>query len=184
MTHTWFTPSWIVRTSSSQEAFVPSLMKSIQDIDRTLPIAGIYTIQDLQKKTLAPQEFNAELMGMMAGLAFLLALVGVYGLISNSVAKRKREMGIRLALGASTLQAVGQVASEGIVLALLGAALGLVLARLTSEFLRGLVFGLSTTDVVTFLAVAVGLVLVASLASIIPSLRVAAIDPATTLKAD
>jgi len=183
MTHTWFMPSWIVRTSGPQESFLPQLTKAIQDVDPMLPIAGIYTIRDLQRNTLAPQQLNAELMAMMAGLAFVLALVGVYGLISNSVARRKREMGIRLALGASTMRAVVQIAAEGMLLALAGAVIGAVLARFASRFLQGLVFGLSTTDAVTFLVVAVGLVLVASLASLIPSLRVAAIDPAA-LKAD
>jgi putative ABC transport system permease protein len=149
-----------------------------------LPIAGVYRIEDLQKKTLAPQRFNAVLMGAMAALAVIVAIVGVYGLISNSVVDRAREIGIRLALGATTLGAVRAVASEGIILVVAGTGIGCVLARLSSQFLRGLVFGLRATDAVTFYGVAIGAVIVASFASVVPAMRAAAIDPATTLRVD
>jgi hypothetical protein len=97
MAHTFFAPSWIVRIPGPQEAVLPALEKAIHGTDPMLPLAGIYTIQDLERKALAPQQLNAELMGMMAALAFFLALIGVYGLISNSVAKRgvKSEFGWR-----------------------------------------------------------------------------------------
>jgi predicted permease len=182
--HTWFNPAWIIRSAGPPEALLPNLLRALQSVDRMLPIAGVYRIEDLQKKTLAPQRFNAVLMGAMAALAVIVAIVGVYGLISNSVVDRAREIGIRLALGATTLGAVRAVASEGIILAVAGTGIGCVLAGLGSQFLRGLVFGLSTTDVFTFYGVAIGAVIVASLASVVPSVRAAAIDPATTLRVD
>lgn len=182
--HTWFSPAWIVRTTGAQEGFVPALRQAIQDTDRTLPIAELSTVVDLQRKSVAPHELNAGLMGLMAALALVLAIVGIYGLVSNSVVQRQREMGIRLALGASAPRVVGQIAREGVVLATVGAGIGLLMARFATQFLKGLIFGVSPTDVMTFVAAAAGLVVVASVASLIPSLRAASIDPAVTLKAD
>ncbi|HYR92189.1 MAG TPA: ABC transporter permease [Terriglobia bacterium] len=184
MAHTWFSPAWIVRTVGYQQGFIVSLQQAMRTIDPMLPIAGIYTIDDLITRSLAPQRFDAELMGLMAGLALILALVGVYGLIANSVVERTREIGIRLALGATPETAIRTVASEGIILAVVGAGIGCVVARFTSRFLQGLVFGLSTTDAITFFEVAMGLIVIASAASMIPALRIVTINPVTTLKSE
>jgi predicted permease len=182
MAHTWFSPAWIVRTSGHQNDLALSLKNIMKTIDPLLPIAGIYTADDLLTKSLAPQRFNAALMGLMAGLALMLALVGVYGLISNSVVERTREIGIRLALGATPRSTIRTVASEGMILAVIGVLIGCVAARFASQLLRGMVFGLSTTDATTFLQTAIGLIIVASIASVIPALRIVTLDPMTTLK--
>src|SRR5262249_39964718 len=158
-------------TTGAQEGFVPALKQAIQETDRMLPIAEISTVNDLQRRSVAPQQLNAELMGLMATLALVLAIIGVYGLVSNSVVQRQREIGIRLALGAGAGRVVGQIAREGILLAAIGTVIGSALARFASQFLKGLVFGVSTTDAMTFASAATGLVVIASLASLIPSLR-------------
>ncbi|MCL5744631.1 MAG: ABC transporter permease, partial [Acidobacteria bacterium] len=135
LVHTWFSPSWVVRTS-------------------------------------APQ----------AGLALLLAAVGIYGLTANSVAERTREMGIRMALGANAGRAVWTVAMPGILLAVAGVAVGCLLACGTAQVLQHLVWGVSPTDPVSFVVAALALVSVAAAGSILPALRLARVNPAETLR--
>jgi predicted permease len=182
--HTWFAPAWIVRTSGPQQRVVRDLQRALAAVDPLLPIAGVFTTDDLMLKSLAPQRFNAELMGLMAGLALLLALVGVYGLVANSVVERTREIGIRIALGAAPGSAIRMVASEGVFLAVIGSAAGCGIAIFATRLLRDLIYGLKVTDPITFAAVASGLVLVASAASVIPALRIVRIDPVETLRMD
>jgi ABC-type antimicrobial peptide transport system permease subunit len=112
----------------------------------------------------------------------LLAVVGLYGLISQSVVERTRELGIRLALGASVARAVRDAAVPGVSLALAGVAAGCVFAGLAVRVLQHLLWGVSTTDPLTFLSVTFGLMLVAVFASIIPALRIARLNPSDTLR--
>ena len=121
-------------------------------------------------------------IGGVAGLALLLAAIGIYGLIANSVVERTRELGIRMALGATVSQAMKTVAIAGVLLAAAGVAIGCALARAASQVLRSFVWGVSAADPLTFVAAAAGLLLVAMLASFIPALRVLRLDPAHTLR--
>ena len=118
----------------------------------------------------------------MGGLAILLASLGVYGLIAQAVSQRRREMGIRLALGATANGVVRAASLPGITLALAGIVCGVVLALFATRLLKGLIWGVAPNDPTTFLAVAVLLLAVTALASIIPALRLAALDPAQTLR--
>jgi ABC-type antimicrobial peptide transport system permease subunit len=121
-------------------------------------------------------------LGALAGLALLLAAVGIYGLIANSVAERTRELGIRLALGATVPQAMRSVALPGVALALAGVAVGSVLAGFASQLLRHLIWGVRPGDPLTFVAVGLGLLAVAAAASFLPALRVTRLNPAETLR--
>jgi ABC-type antimicrobial peptide transport system permease subunit len=112
----------------------------------------------------------------------LLAATGIYGLIAQSVAQRTREVGIRLALGASRWQVMRAVALPGILFALVGVLIGCALARIAVQSLQRLVWGIQVGDPVTFVGIAVGLLLVATAASILPTFRLARIDPAQTLR--
>ena len=125
---------------------------------------------------------NATLAGILAGLALLLAAVGIYGLIANSVAERTRELGIRMALGATVAQAIRTVSAAGIRLALLGLLLGCIVALAAVRVLRTLLWGIAPNDALTFAAVCGALLLVAGLASLLPGLRVVHIHPAQTLR--
>jgi ABC-type antimicrobial peptide transport system permease subunit len=122
------------------------------------------------------------LLGTLAALALLLAFVGLYGLVASSVAERTRELGIRIALGASSRQAVAAAALPGLVLAVAGAAIGGVSARLGASTLRHLVWGVSPADPLTF-AIAIGTVLVVcAIASLVPALRIARLNPIRALR--
>jgi ABC-type antimicrobial peptide transport system permease subunit len=121
-------------------------------------------------------------MGTLAGLALLLAGIGIYGLIANSVAERTRELGIRMALGASAAQAVRSAALPGLALALAGCALGGLLAAGSVSVLRHLLWGVSGTDPATFLGVAIGILVVAAFSSFVPALRIVSLSPAVTLR--
>ena len=182
LVHTWFSPSWIVRTSGPAQGAIAGMQRAIQEVDPQLPFAGFHSMEDVRYRALAQERFQAFLLGALAGLALLLAAVGIYGLIANSVAERTRELGIRLALGATVPQAMRAVALPGVALALAGVVVGSVLAGFTSQLLRHLVWGVRPGDPVTFVAVGLGLLGVAAGASCLPALRVPRLNPAETLR--
>jgi ABC-type antimicrobial peptide transport system permease subunit len=122
------------------------------------------------------------LLGTLSGLALLLAIVGIYGLMSQSVLERRRELGIRLALGATLSRTMRDAALPGIVLAVLGVAAGCLLATVSTRVLEHLVWGVSTTDAITYVTVSIGLLLIAAMASFIPALRIIRLNPADTLR--
>ena len=158
------------------------MQRAIQAVDPQLPFAGFRSMEDVRYRSLARERFQASLLAALAGLALLLAAVGIYGLIANSVAERTRELGIRLALGATVAQAMRAIALPGLALALAGVLAGSLLAGLASRFLRHLIWGVRPNDPLTFGAVALGLLAVAAAASFLPALRVAHLNPAETLR--
>ncbi len=182
LAHTWFSPSWVVRTSVPQGGVIAGMQRAVEAIDPQLPFAGFRSMADVRSRSLSEQRVGAILLTILGGLALVLAAVGIYGLIANSVAERTRELGIRMALGATTGQAMRAVALPGVALALGGVIVGCVLARAAAQVLRHLVWGVSATDAVTFGMVALTLLLVSAAASFIPALRVARLNPAQTLR--
>jgi predicted permease len=180
--HTWFSPSWIVRSSGPPEGIIAGMQRAIQAVDPQLPFAGFHNMTDVRYHALAKERFQAALLGSLAGLALLLAAIGIYGLIANSVAERARELGIRLAMGATISQAMRAVALPGIVLAAAGIGAGSVIAGFASRLLTNLIWGVRPGDPLTFAAVAIVLLAVAALASMLPALRVLRLNPAETLR--
>ncbi len=180
--HAWFQPSWVVRSSGRPRALVAGLARAVEALDPLLPFARFETMDELLGASLRGQRFQAALVGSLAALALLLAAVGIYGLIASSVTVRTRELGIRMALGATAGEAVRQVAVQGIALSLAGIAAGCALAAAATRLLRAVLFGVSSTDALTFVAVAVGLLLTAAVASILPALRITRLNPAETLR--
>lgn len=183
LVHTWFSPSWIVRIAGgSQERVIREIQRVATIIDPLVPIAEFRTVRDLRAQSLAFQRFLATLLATLSGLALLLAIVGIYGLMAQSVAERTRELGIRLALGATLSQALRQAAMPGIVLALAGVAAGCAFAGMSVKVVRNLVWGISTLDPLTYTSVALGLLLVAAAASFVPALRIIRLNPSDTLR--
>jgi predicted permease len=182
MVHTWFSPSWIVRTAGPPEGVIAGMQRALESVDPQLPFAGFHSMEDVRYRSLAQERFQAVLLGALAGLALLLAAVGIYGLIANSVAERTRELGIRLALGATVPQAMRSVALPGVALALAGVAAGSVLAGFATQLLRHMVWGVHPGDPLTFVAVGIGLLGVAAAASFLPALRITRLNPAETLR--
>jgi predicted permease len=182
LVHVWFSPNWIVRFAGPAEGITGGMQRTLESVDPQLPFAGFHSMEDVRYRSLAQERFQAVLLGALAGLALLLAAVGIYGLIANSVAERTRELGIRIALGASVAQAMRSVALPGVALALAGVLVGSVLAGFATRMLQHLVWGVRTGDPLTFVAAGIGLLGVAAAASFLPALRVTRLNPAETLR--
>ena len=171
--------------SSAAEGSVAALMRAaIASADSDLPPGEIASLGAILDRSLDEPRFRSLLLGAFACAALLLAAVGVYGLISYSVAQRRREIGIRVALGAQPRQVLVPVLREGLMLAAIGAAIGLAGAFATTRLLSRFLFGIGATDPLTFAGVCLLLLAVALLATYIPSRRALRIDPIAALRAD
>jgi predicted permease len=182
--HTWFSPSWVVRSSGPIAGVPGTIRESIAAVDPLLPIAKMASMADVQAASLAPQRFMMSVVLGLGAVALLLAAIGIHGLIASSVSERTRELGIRLALGATSRQVLSAVVLPGIVLAAAGVAIGSAAALAVVRLLRSFLWGVQPADPVTFAIVISGLLGVALLASLIPALRVLRLDPARTLRAE
>jgi predicted lysophospholipase L1 biosynthesis ABC-type transport system permease subunit len=180
--HSWFSPKWVIRASGPTGSLAAQIQRAVASVDSQLPIASFQTIDDLQAHITSGQRYRAALFSIFAGLALLLAAVGIYGLVSQSVTQRTHELGVRMALGASAQQTIASVMKPGILLALLGAGAGYLLSRAAVRFLEHLLWGVRPTDPIAFAAAAAILLLVAALASLAPALRILRLDPAQTLR--
>jgi predicted permease len=182
MANIWFSPVWIVRTHQDNRGIATAMQRALASVDPRLPFSSFKTMADVRGAALQEQRYQAAIFSVLAALATLLAALGLYGLIAQSVAQRKREMGIRLALGATVNGVIRAAAVPGIALSLAGVALGIVLALFATRLLKSQIWGVAPTDPATFVTVALVLICVAAGASIIPALRLARLDPAQTLR--
>jgi len=180
--HAWFQPSWIVRTESSMESVGAAMQNAMAGVDPNLPFSGFYSMNDLMAETLAIQRLEVALLVTMASLALLLSAVGIFALVANIVLQKKREIGIRMALGSTIGQAMVQVARSGVIASLLGVAIGLLLAAIALPAIRSALFGVGVYDIPTITVIVATLLLVTLLAATLPTLKIATIDPATTLR--
>ena len=184
LVHVWFQPSWIVRTREGALAGITQQMQQkLATVDPDLPVSGFYAMNDLLAKNLLLQQVQADLLAALAALALLLSSVGIYGLVSNLVNQRTRELGIRMALGCTIKGAMVEVSRAGIFATTAGLATGLLFSAAAIKFLRGQFFGVSPYDPLTATVVITILALVALGSTIVPTLKIAKIDPAETLKA-
>jgi predicted permease len=184
LVHVWFQPSWIVRTSGPISGLTEAMQRAMAEADPTLPVAGFHRLSDLESLALQQQRFQVGLLGSLAALALLLSLIGVYGLVSNTVHQRTREIGIRMALGSSVRQAMLQIGSSGAIAVAFGLGAGIVLAMLSVSLIKSQIYGVKVYDPLTFAAVLSALILAAMVAAFAPTLRIAQIDPALTLRAE
>jgi predicted permease len=184
MVHTWFSPRWIVRAAGDERDLVTGMERAIATTDPNVVFAGFQRIDDLRASALAPQRAQAVLLSIFAALALGLAGIGTYGVMASAVLERKRELGIRLALGATMPQAVRAAAMPGMVLSVIGVASGCLTAWLLTGIVRRLVWGISATDGLSFALAAVTLLLVSGLATLIPASKVLRLDPAGTLRGE
>jgi macrolide transport system ATP-binding/permease protein len=182
MVHVWFQPSWIVRTAAPVEGLTAQMQRALASADPGLPFSGFYRMNDLQAETLATQRIEVALLGAMAGLALLLSAVGIFALVANMVAQRTREIGIRMALGSSVRQAMAQVGGSGLRASGAGLVLGLALSGIALPVMRSVLYGVGVYDAPTMAAVVITLAMITLLATVAPTLRIARIDPAKTLR--
>ena len=182
--HVWFSPAWVVRSSAPPADTVESIRAAMAAVDPLLPIAKTESMTSVQSAALAQHRFMMGLVVALGAVALLLAAVGIHGLIASSVTERTRELGIRLALGASPGQVLRAIVLPGVVVAGVGVAIGSVAAIATVRLLRTFLWGVEPTDPLTFAGVIALLLTVAVVASVLPALRVLRLDPAQTLRSE
>jgi len=156
----------------------------VRSADPLLPVAEFRSVNDLKSASLQEQRFMAALVDALGGLAVLLTALGIYGLIANLVTERTRELGIRMALGASTGQAMHLALRPGLIWVLGGAIAGSAAALGLSRFLKSYIYGIGATDPLTLAAVGAGLLLATLAASMIPASRIVRLNPADTLRSE
>jgi putative ABC transport system permease protein len=172
----------VVHTAADPRLLAAPIRRQVQALDRDLPIDQVRTMQEVVDSSLAPNRFNTVLLGVFAGLALLLAAVGVYGVVSYTVNQRTHEIGIRMALGAQGEDVLGLVLRQGMLLVAIGLGVGLVGALLAMRGLESMVYGVSTKDPWTFATVALALAAVALAANFLPARRATRVDPLTALR--
>jgi putative ABC transport system permease protein len=172
----------LVRTANDPRLIAPAARAALQQLDPELPLAGVATMDQLLADSLSRSRFTMLLLGIFAGVALVLAAVGIYGLIAYSVTQRTQELGIRIALGAQRRDVLRLVLAQGTRLTFLGVALGLFAALALSRLLAALLFNVSATDPLTFAGVAALLAAVALLACFIPARRATRVDPIVALR--
>jgi putative ABC transport system permease protein len=177
-----WTPYFLVRTTSDPLSIAGVITEVVHRFDRNLPVTGLMTMYQLISDSVSPRRFSATLVAIFAGLALLLAAVGIYGVMSYTVSQRTQEIGVRMALGAQLASVRGLILGQTLKLTLLGVGLGLVGAFFVARFLTSLLFGVGIYDPVTFLGVAVVLIAVALAASYIPARRAMRVDPIVALR--
>jgi predicted permease len=183
LVHVWFQPSWIVRTKGNLGGLTQQMQQALASVDPDLPVSGFYGMSQVLSETLLLQHMEVGLLATLAGLALLLSSVGIYGLVSNLVNQRTRELGIRMALGCTLRGAMFETSRAGIAATGAGLAAGLLLSSAAAKVLRSQLFGVALYDPLTLCAVSALLGLVALVAAFLPTLRIARIDPAETLRA-
>jgi putative ABC transport system permease protein len=170
-----------VRSKQDARVLMPALRKEVQAIDPDQPLANVRTLEAVAAESIAPRRMSVTLLGAFAGIALLLAAVGIYGVIAYLVVQRTHEIGVRMALGAQRRDVLQMVVGHALKLVGVGAIIGLVLAFLSTRALAVLLYGVSTFDLLTFIFVTLTLAAVALLASYIPALRATRADPMIAL---
>lgn len=180
--HIWFQPSWIVRTAGSLEGLTGQMQRALSSADANLPFSGFYRMSDLMARSLAMQRVEVSLLSTMAALALLLSTVGIFALVASMVAQKTREIGIRMALGSTPGQTMVNIGAPGMRAAVLGIVLGLLLCGGALRAMQSVLYGIGFYDVPTLLGVVFILASVTLIAATVPTLRIARIDPAKTLR--
>jgi putative ABC transport system permease protein len=174
----------VVRTDAGESAVADAVRAAVRSLDPELPIDDVQTVQQVLERVTGQPRFRAMLVSAFATVALLLAAVGLYGLISFTVAQRVPEIGVRLALGATPSQVLRLVVGQGLRLSALGIAVGLAGAASVARVLQGLLFSISATDPAIYAGLALLLLSIAALACYIPARRAMRIDPMTALRAE
>jgi putative ABC transport system permease protein len=172
----------VIRANFDPLSLAGTVRQTVWEIDKDQPVSDISTMEEVIADSVARQRFSMWLLGIFAGLALVLAAVGIYGVMSYSVAQRTREIGIRMALGAQRSDVLKMTIGGGLRLVLMGAAIGLVAALVLTRVMSSLLFGVSPTDPLTFVSISIVLISVAVLASYVPALRATRVDPMFALR--
>ena len=172
----------VVRSRTDPASLAAEVRQQVHEVDSDLPLYNVLTMQQRLNESLARRRFTMLLLGVFAGIALALATVGIYGVMAYLVSQGARDIGIRMALGATPNAVLMLIVGKGMVLALYGAALGVVGAFGATRLLRSLLFGVGATDSATFAGIPSLLIFIALVASFLPALRASRIDPAESLR--
>jgi predicted permease len=175
-------PYLAIRTAGDPLALQGALRAAVRDLDKSAPVYQVSALEDYISKSVAQPRFQTFLFACFAGIALILATIGLYGLLSYMVVQRTLEIGVRMALGAQRTDVLGLIARRGLALALIGVAAGVVIAVVMTRLLAGMLYGIRPTDPLTFAATAVLFLLVSIVASSMPAYRAARMDPMKTLR--
>ncbi|MBI3697204.1 MAG: ABC transporter permease [Acidobacteria bacterium] len=172
----------VVRTAADPTAIAGAVRRQVLAVDPDQPVYDVRTMEEVIDRSVSQRRFNTVLLGLFAGVALLLATVGIYGVLSYSVTQRRREIGIRMALGAGRGSVLRMVVGQGAGLVLTGVAIGAAVSLLLGRLVASLLYGVKPTDPLSFAGVTVLLLLVAALACWIPARRAAKVDPMVALR--
>ncbi|MDB6038983.1 MAG: macrolide transporter ATP-binding/permease protein [Verrucomicrobiales bacterium] len=174
----------VVKTTTDPVAMLATLRQQVSQLDPTLPIFGIQTMSEMRNHNIAPERLNLGLLGAFAALALILAIIGLYGLLSFTVTQRQREIGVRMALGAQQFDVLNLVVAQGMRLILAGVVIGLLGSFAVTRVLASVLFNVQPTDPITFVTVTFSLCVVALLACYIPARRATKVDPMMALRCE
>jgi putative ABC transport system permease protein len=177
-----FSMSLVVRTEGDPAVLRNSVLATVRRINPNVPVYGVKTITEQIESALSPDRLMALLLAIFGGVALLLASVGIYGVVSYAVSQRTREIGIRMALGATNTDVLRLVLREGMVMAVAGVIVGLAAALALTRLISSLLFGVTATDVTTFALITAALLLIALIACYIPASRATKVDPLEALR--
>ena len=176
--------SFVVRTASNPESLIQPVSKAIYSIDNQQALTDVQTMDQVLTQSLSGRRFNMTLLLAFAGVALMLAAVGVYGVMNYTVTLRRRELGIRMALGAARMDVLRLVLGQGLTLTLIGVGAGLIAAYALTRLMASLLYGVTATDYLTFGSVSAVLILVGVVASYVPARRATKVNPTIALRAE
>jgi putative ABC transport system permease protein len=179
---TWGSLALVARTAGEPTALAGAVRESIRSVDKAIPIYNVRTMEDVVAVSTAPRRVPMQLLSVFAGVAMLLAMLGIYGITSYYVTQRTHEIGVRMALGAQIVDVLELVLRRAMLLAVIGIGIGIVGAVAVTRYLTTLLFGVKPIDVITFGGVALVLIAVALIACFLPARRAAKIDPLVALR--
>jgi hypothetical protein len=181
----WRLVTFAIRSDrAGTELFLSQVQQAVQSVNASLPLASVRTMQEIYDRSLARTSFTLLMLAIAGGMALLLGIIGIYGVIAYSVSQRRREIGIRLALGAQQGELQRMFVRHGVLLSGIGSAMGLGAAAVLTRMMKSLLFGISPLDPLTYVVVPFVLVAAALLASYLPARRAARVDPVQALRAE
>jgi predicted permease len=179
---TSFTNDWVIRTAADPARLAAAIRAAVRETDARAAISNFMTMDAQIESQTAARRFQTWLLSIFAGLALLLALFGIYGVISYATVQRTREIGIRMALGARPVRVIGMVLRQGMTLVVAGLAIGVAAALVVAKLISGLLFRVTPDDPVTYCVVGAMLLFVAVCATLLPALRATRVDPLMAIR--
>jgi putative ABC transport system permease protein len=172
----------VLRSNGDPSSLASAVRQEVQRLDPAIPVSNVRLMEDVLSSAQSRPRFLTLLLTLFSGIALIIATVGIYGVISYSVARRSKEFGLRMALGARPTNILGLVLKQGFLLTGIGVVVGLIAALILTRLMASLLFGVKTTDVITYLGVSALLAVVATLATYIPARRATQVDPLKALR--